>query len=37
MEAVPASSPNYALAQKKAAEYQSNLEYAEKAAATRPQ
>jgi hypothetical protein len=37
MGAVPASSPNHALAQKKAAEYQSNLEYAQKAAATRPQ
>jgi hypothetical protein len=37
MEAVPASSPNYALAQKKAGEYQSNLEYAQKAAGTRPQ
>jgi hypothetical protein len=37
MEAVPASSANYALAQKKAGEYQSNLEYAQKAAATRPE
>ncbi|MBD1938794.1 hypothetical protein [Microcoleus sp. FACHB-68] len=35
MEAVPASSPNYAVAQQKAIEYQENLAYAQKAAATR--
>ncbi|MBW4680115.1 MAG: hypothetical protein KME19_08375 [Microcoleus vaginatus WJT46-NPBG5] len=35
MEAVPASSPNYAVAQQKALEYQENLAYAQKAAANR--
>lgn len=35
MEAVPASSPNYAVAQQKVLEYQENLAIAQKAAATR--
>ncbi len=37
MKAVPESNPHYALAQLKAIEYQENLNYALKAAATRPQ
>lgn len=37
MRAVPQTSPNYETAQQRAVAYQSNLEYAQRAAATRPQ
>lgn len=37
MRAVPPSSPNYQAAQQRAVSYQSNLEYAQRAAATRPE
>ncbi len=37
MQAVPADSPNYAVAQDRAVAYQKNLAYAEQAAASRPE